>query len=164
MRRTLQLACLMVLGSGLALAQDSQPTSQPGEDGAEATTQPTTQATTQASPPDEVPLMDLSMPGHAQTMTCDQNAQSLDGGPTTSFRVVCPVGCTGATVWGTDVYTDDSAICVAAIHAGLHTDQGGQLLVVIEEGQSAYPSSYRNRIQSQNWRRWHRSFRLAPAF
>ena len=48
------------------------------------------------------------------------------------FLVNCPGGCTEdkGSVWGTGIYTQDSSICRAAIHAGVNQDFGGLVLVV----------------------------------
>ena len=62
----------------------------------------------------------------------------------------CPGGgVTGATVWGTDVYTDDSAICPAAVHAGkAGTYNGGSAVVEVLGGQQGYTGSTRNGVTS----------------
>src|SRR5690606_36231106 len=39
------------------------------------------------------------------------------------------------SVWGTGVYSDDSALCVAAVHAGVITfEDGGRVAVTIAPG------------------------------
>ena len=113
---------------------------------------------------DVTPPIEVGAPAAVINLTCDQNAQSLLGDPGDSFHAICPPGCTQSTIWGTDVYTDDSAICTAAIHSGVLDTGGGQVIVTIERGHNAYPSLWRNNIQSQNWRIWHRSFFVHPAF
>ena len=42
------------------------------------------------------------------------------------IELVCPAIGNAAmgAVWGTDIYTDDSAICAAAVHAGAITTDG----------------------------------------
>ncbi len=137
-----------------AFAQDSQPTDPTPPTSMETDPEPTSLPieADEVTPPDA--------PAHAVALTCDQTAQTLEGEPGTTFRGVCPLDCTQATVWGTDLYTDDSAICVAAIHSGVLTTAGGPVIVTILEGQSAYPSSWQNDIQSQTWREWNRSFQV----
>src|ERR1700733_13446904 len=50
---------------------------------------------------------------------CSFNAGQLQGGPGAVFQIACPAGCESVGgLWGTDVYTGDSAICRAGIHAG----------------------------------------------
>lgn len=73
--------------------------------------------------------------------------------PGMTYRVDCPAGCTATprTIWGTDTYTADSAVCNAAIHAGVISDRGGQLTVTIAPGQPAYRGSTRNGIRSSDY-------------
>ena len=61
-----------------------------------------------------------------------------------------PLGGLG-TVWGTDVYTDDSAICVAALHAGKITETGGTFTLEIRDGQASYTGSTRNGVTTSLW-------------
>lgn len=98
---------------------------------------------------------------NAVTLTCGQNAQSLDGGTGTTFQATCPAGCGSATVWGTNPYSDDSAICTAAIHAGAISNGGGTFTVTITDGQSAYPASTANGVTTSTWGSWGRSFSIA---
>lgn len=81
--------------------------------------------------------------------------------PGDSFLIRCPSGCAGRDfVYGTDVYTDDSWICAAAIHAGAITDAaGGQVRVTIAAGQDVYVGSTRNGVTTDDWSTgWPRSF------
>ncbi len=74
----------------------------------------------------------------------------------------CPANC-GAmgTIWGTDLYTDDSAICTAAIHAGLIEDAvGGTVTVHREPGLESYEGTTRNGITSLSYGEWDASFSL----
>jgi len=42
------------------------------------------------------------------------------GDPGSVFIVTCPSGCAGAgKIYGSGIYTDDSTICMAAIHNGV---------------------------------------------
>lgn len=92
-------------------------------------------------------------------VACAQSAQSLVGVTGDTFEVVCPVGCAEGRVWGTEIYSDDSSICRAAIHAGaLDADGGGTVLVTLHEGQASYPASLANGVQSEVWGPWQRSF------
>jgi hypothetical protein len=62
-------------------------------------------------------------------------------------------------VWGTDVYTDDSSVCTAAVHAGLITLAGGGTVTAeIRPGQSSYKGSTRNGITSSPYASWLGSF------
>lgn len=81
-----------------------------------------------------------------------------DGVPT---QVDCP-RCGGdvpyGAVYGTDVYTSDSAVCPAAIHAGAIPPGGGSARVVFGPGVDAYEGSSRNGIDTAAWGFWGRSF------
>lgn len=80
------------------------------------------------------------------------------------FLYQCPAGCAnnGGTVWGTDIYTFDSAVCVAAIHSGITTDSaGGDVLVIWEAGQDEYISSTRNNVSTSGYGSWGVSFILS---
>ncbi|HEY8212445.1 MAG TPA: LCCL domain-containing protein [Myxococcaceae bacterium] len=74
----------------------------------------------------------------------------------------CPGGgMTGAPVWGSDVYTDDSAICPAAVHAGkINTYYGGTAAIEVLSGQPSYTGSARNGVSSLDHGLWTRSFRF----
>ncbi|MGZ8474813.1 MAG: LCCL domain-containing protein [Candidatus Limnocylindria bacterium] len=72
---------------------------------------------------------------------------------------VCPPGGTPGSSWGTDVYTDDSSVCTAAVHAGAITvEEGGIVTIEIRPGQDAYEASERNGIASRAWGLWGGSF------
>jgi len=70
---------------------------------------------------------------------------------------------TSAAVWGVDVYTDDSAICRAALHAGAIGPQGGVVTVLPEAGRASYPGSARNGVTTSSYGSWGGSFRFAMA-
>jgi hypothetical protein len=78
------------------------------------------------------------------------------------FRYACPPDGTTAPIWGTEVYTDDSSVCTAAVHMGLITlAAGGSVTVEMRPGRDAYAASRRNGITSLRWaRRWPGSFVL----
>lgn len=80
-------------------------------------------------------------------------------------KVMCPAGCSsGRTVWGTDVYTDDSSVCRAAVHAGiLDLEQGGVATLTILPGESRYLGTERNNVRTVSYRAWDRSFALDRA-
>ena len=67
-------------------------------------------------------------------------------------------------LFGTDIYTDDSQLAAASVHAGiLAPDQSGIVKVTIRPGQSSYRASRRNGVQSRSWGRWDSSYSVAPA-
>jgi len=94
-------------------------------------------------------------------MRCNENAKKLVGEPGTEYAIDCPQQCGNGTVYGTDVYTDDSAVCVAAVHAGLIDSAGGRIMLTIEAGRDSYEGSERNGIKTRDWKKpWNRSFTL----
>jgi hypothetical protein len=67
-------------------------------------------------------------------------------------------------VWGTDIYTDDSSVCTAAVHAGLITLAGGGAVTIeIRAGESSYTGSARNRVKSGDWGSYQGSFAFVGA-
>ena len=77
-------------------------------------------------------------------------AYSRDIGHVFHFRVTGRVG--GGSVWGTDVYTSDSTLATAAVHAGvLQPGQTAVVKVTILPGQSAYQGSTRNGVTSSSY-------------
>jgi hypothetical protein len=102
-------------------------------------------------------------PGAPQVIEagCSFNSTQIVGAPGTYSVVSCPAGCaqTGG-LWGTDVYTGDSAICRAAVHAGIIPDAGGYVGVLLDVGQPAYRGSVRNGVRSSDYGPYRSSFRL----
>ena len=96
---------------------------------------------------------------------CDTKARGntdFDGVISTNIKVVCPAGClnTGTgKIYGTEIFTDDSSICKAAIHNGvINSDKGGNIEVGMLEGRSSYLGSESNGIKSESQEKWDRSF------
>ena len=58
----------------------------------------------------------------------------------TPFSCTCSAEATteSASVWGTDVYTDDSGLCRSALHAGVISSQGGPITVTRTGGRPLY--------------------------
>jgi len=88
-----------------------------------------------------------------------QYDQDLDvKGP---FSCHCSEAATSfGTVFGTEHYTGDSSICLAAFHWGAVGAEGGTVQVVPEPGRSAYRGSTRNEVTSYNWRTYPFGFRF----
>jgi hypothetical protein len=93
-----------------------------------------------------------------------QNVEPLPACPdrlatgTNALHCVCPSEATATgSVWGSDVYTDDSAICRAALHAGAVGTDGGPVYVVEAAGQTSYPAVTRNSVAGASWPSWGRS-------
>jgi len=97
---------------------------------------------------------------------------SREFGPnTSSYRVAraesCTVEVTGTTtgdVWGTDVYTDDSSIAAAAVHAGvLKAGERGSVKITILPGRDRYEASERNGVKSEAFAKYEGSFKVERA-
>jgi hypothetical protein len=70
-------------------------------------------------------------------------------------------GANTGPVWGTEVYTDDSALATAAVHAGvLAVGQKGVVKVTILPGLESYTSSASNGVVSGSWASWVGSYRV----
>lgn len=80
-------------------------------------------------------------------------------GATYYFRVTGEV--TGS-LWGTDVYTGDSAIAVAAVHAGLvKVGETAVVRVLVERPLTRYQGSVRNGVTSHEFGPYGTAYRLA---
>jgi hypothetical protein len=74
------------------------------------------------------------------------------------------VGSTQGSAWGTDTYTDDSSLAVAAVHAGiLKPGERGKVKVTMLPGQDSYPGSTRNGVTTGSWPNWTGSYRVEAA-
>jgi LCCL domain len=86
-------------------------------------------------------------------------AGSIGGKPGETKSFSCPAGGTAQTVWGHVIYTDDSSICSAAVHAGVITlERGGDVTYQVQPGRQLYGSSSRNGITSTAYGAWGQSF------
>lgn len=82
-------------------------------------------------------------------------------GATLSFTVT---GATNGSVWGTGVYTDDSSLATAAVHAGvLRPGETGTVQVTILPGQQSYPGTASNGVTSSNYGSWSGSYAFVGA-
>ncbi len=70
-------------------------------------------------------------------------------------------GNTGGTIWGTNIYTNDSYIPKAAVHAGVITaGQTKEVYIKIVEGLNDYPASTQNGVTSDSWGAWGLSYQF----
>jgi hypothetical protein len=75
------------------------------------------------------------------------------------FRVT---GETAGPLWGTDVYTGDSAISVAAVHAGAVTPGETKVVkIVVEPPLRQYQGSTRHGVTSHDFGQYGTAYRLA---
>ncbi len=67
----------------------------------------------------------------------------------------------GGSVWGTDYYTLDSKLAIAAVHAGaIKAGEDGVVVVTITEGQKAHTGSARNGVTSSTWGAYAKSYKV----
>jgi hypothetical protein len=75
------------------------------------------------------------------------------------FRVT---GETDGPLWGTDVYTGDSALAVAAVHAGLvEAGKSAIVRVTVAQPLKQYAGSTRNGVTSHDFGAFGTAYRLA---
>lgn len=87
------------------------------------------------------------------------SAGMVSGDNGTTWKFKCPANGKEGTVWGTDVYTQDSSICNAAVHAGKFTlESGGSVTIELLPGESSYKGSVRNGIKTNDYGAYGRSF------
>jgi beta-lactamase regulating signal transducer with metallopeptidase domain len=71
------------------------------------------------------------------------------------------VGSTSGMIWGSDIYTDDSPVAVAAVHAGLvRPGERATLKITLLPGLSRYAAVERNGVTSSEYGKWEGSYRL----
>ncbi len=92
------------------------------------------------------------------------DAKQLRGQNGSIFTFRCPKGGRAHTIWGSGIYTDDSSVCTAAVHAGWITRaSGGMVKIRIRPGRSSYKGTRRHGITSHRWGRWYGSFIVVSA-
>jgi hypothetical protein len=70
-------------------------------------------------------------------------------------------GRVGGAVWGTDIYTDDSALATVVVHAGiLQNGEKGVVKVTILPGEQQYTGSTQNGVESSNYPAWDGSYKV----
>lgn len=76
-----------------------------------------------------------------------------------TYKFQCPANGTASAIWGSDIYTQDSSICTAAVHAGLFTlESGGTVTIEFRPGRKTYGSTVRNGITSNTFGEYAHSF------
>jgi hypothetical protein len=79
------------------------------------------------------------------------NLRALEGkvGQVAFFQVI---GEAGGSLWGTDVYTSDSSLAAACVHAGLlQAGQTGVVKVTMVQPPAIFQGSRRHGVVSQPW-------------
>lgn len=99
-------------------------------------------------------------PGASRVADCPANFTGSSAAGQ-SLTCVCSADATASgSVWGTDVYTADSKICRAAVHAGATAAQGGPVTVVPLPGRRRYTGAFRNGVTTESWGAFEASFRF----
>ncbi len=98
-----------------------------------------------------------------QMITWEDTAVHIRTEPRSDFDFVCPPTEDPGRypVWGTDIYTDSSSICAAAVHAGAITAAGGPVRILRLDGldgRNAYIATTRNGITTLPEDDWFWSF------
>ena len=129
MNRAGTLICASIILGGCGGAQASGTGSATGEVAPTTTTAPTAQPPAPTPPAVEPPMRSQGGSPNQQALElpCRKKARDVEGDQGASQFVRCPADCVAeaGTVWGTDFYTDDSAVCPALIHAGALSASGG---------------------------------------
>lgn len=149
MQRTTRTIVLALLAVGCKRGEPSNPTSAPAPQVAQppAMTAPPINA-------HDVNTGDVGGPARDDAGAANpwaERATSHRGSSGATFTQDCPAGGTLGAVWGTDVYSDDSSICSAAVHAGrIIVGSGGPVLVFVQPGRRSYRGSARHGVTSQS--------------
>ena len=94
----------------------------------------------------EIDVCPEQLPDDTAELTCRCTAEAMAAG----------------TVWGSQYYTDDSAICRAALHAGAIGVDGGPVRVIEAPGRDAYPGDISRSVASRDYGEWRRSITFRP--
>lgn len=95
----------------------------------------------------------LSNPGNLTSFT------DAKPGDTMQFRVTGKSR--GGSVWGTDLYTTDSALAVVAVHAGVLEDgETGIVKVTFAPGQDTYEGTSKNGVTTSSWGSYQISYKV----
>lgn len=98
-----------------------------------------------------VPVFDTALSGNL-------NAYRGQVGKELSIQTI---GSLNGRVWGDGIYTDDSEIAAAAVHAGLlKPGQQGIVRIVILPGQESYASATHNGVESSDYGSWGGSYQF----
>lgn len=100
--------------------------------------------------------------GPVLEIPCSQTVEGLRYGAGAVVIVNCGEGCENSkTVWGDGLYTKDSPICKASIHAGVIGKSGGKVKVTVQPGQDSYKGSTKNGITTEKYGSFGGSYTVA---
>jgi len=79
------------------------------------------------------------------------------------FAFDCAAGEHFGSIWGNDVYTSDSSVCRAALHAGVITvAAGGRVVIELWPARDGYGTAERNGITSSDYGPYSGSYAIVP--
>lgn len=97
--------------------------------------------------------------GATLTATWSTDARAFRGRVGTVVTVRCFPNGAPRAVWGSDVYSDDSSVCTAALHSGrVSLQAGGTFQIQILPGQPAYLATMRNGVATRPYGSYPGSF------
>jgi hypothetical protein len=104
----------------------------------------------------------LIVEGQIKHLDWSENASPLRGKLDQDFTYLCPSnGAINARVYGTDLYTIDSPICSAAVHAGvINAKDGGKVQIRIRPGEAFYNGTQRNGVTSLRYSEYDWSYKF----
>lgn len=77
----------------------------------------------------------------------------------TEYECSCPpMSEQYGSVWGSNPYTLDSNVCMAAVHAGVLGEFGGVVVAYATDGLASYEASLANGVPSKGWGAYDASF------
>lgn len=89
----------------------------------------------------------------------DATAVNFRGRNGERFSFTCEPNGHLSSVWGTDIYTDDSRVCSAAVHSGLiNLTYGGTVIIEMRPGQASYQGTTRYGVTSSPYGGWSGSY------
>ena len=92
----------------------------------------------------------VRQPGRRRRLERGREPVGGKNGTLVDYR--CPAVGTLGPVWGTGVYTLDSRVCSAAVHAGVISQaKGGRVTIKILPGRPSYVGSVRHGVTSGSW-------------
>ena len=94
-------------------------------------------------------------------LSWSETAEQWRGEVGRRIQITLPPGGSVNPIWGDGIYSHDSPIGVAAVHAGLITfDTGGTVVIEMMGPQDSYASADRNGVFSNSYGYWHGSYRF----
>ena len=158
-RSVILLVALLTACSGTGVNQQTTSSRQP----------PTTEPVGDTTPPREPvvtvgPVITLARSEFSAWYHSPSAVEGVDLSDGQQYTFNCRPGGEAYAVWGTDIYTHDSSVCTAAVHAGLiDFEDGGAVVIELRSGEPSYVGSTANGVTTESYGRWGRSFVFVDA-